>query len=36
MKHIVKKDGINSMIKIFDIDNEMILDEWLGKHNVDK
>ena len=35
MKLIVKKDGINKMIKIFDVDNNKILNDWLAKDTVE-
>jgi len=35
MKHIVKTDGIESMIKVFDIDDDSILDDWLSGDKVE-
>ena len=35
MKQIVAKDGINKMIKIFDMDSKTILNDWLAADAVD-
>ena len=35
LKHIVKKDGIQNMIKIFELDNKNVLDNWLSNSKSD-
>jgi len=36
LKHIVKTDGIENMVKIFELDNIDILDDWLSSKKADK
>jgi antibiotic biosynthesis monooxygenase (ABM) superfamily enzyme len=33
MKHVIKTDGIDNMIKIFNFDNDEILNDWLGTNS---
>jgi len=35
LKHVVKTDGIENMIKIFNLDDENILDDWLNSDKSD-
>ncbi len=35
LKDIIKKDGFDKMMDIFEVDNEKILDDWLLKSNAD-
>ena len=35
LKHIVDVDGISNMIKIFNLDNDTILDDWLNGEKSD-
>ncbi len=36
LQHVVKTDGIENMIKIFKLDDEVILDDWLSADKTDK
>jgi DNA gyrase/topoisomerase IV subunit B len=36
LKHIIKTDGIDTMIKLFDIDDYEVLDDWLSSEKSNK
>jgi len=36
LKNIIKQDGLENMINIFDFDDEKILDDWLNSKKSDK